>query len=68
MTEISTSSDLVGKPLLWMIISCYNEEAVLPITTPLFRKELEILVSSDIEDYAKISGRKLRSNEPENFN
>ena len=24
-------------PILWIIVPCYNEEAVLPITAPLFR-------------------------------
>ena len=24
------------KPILWIVIPCYNEEAVLPITAPLF--------------------------------
>ena len=25
-----------GKPILWIIIPCYNEEEVLPITAPQF--------------------------------
>ena len=28
-----------GKPILWIIIPCYNEEAVLPITAPQFPEE-----------------------------
>ena len=31
------------KPILWIVIPCYNEEAVLPITTPMFQKKLEQL-------------------------
>jgi len=26
----------MSKPILWIVIPCYNEEAVLPITAPLF--------------------------------
>lgn len=32
--------DVSAKPLLWIIIPCYNEEQVLPITAPLFRQKL----------------------------
>lgn len=31
-------------PVLWMIIPCYNEEKVLPVTAPFFLKELEELL------------------------
>ena len=31
------------KPVLYMVIPCYNEEEVLPITAPLFLQELEEL-------------------------
>lgn len=31
------------KPLLWMIIPCYNEEDVLPVTAPMFLEELRHL-------------------------
>ena len=30
-------------PILWIIVPCYNEEAVLPITAPLFLKKLGAL-------------------------
>lgn len=33
-----------SEPILWIIIPCYNEEAVLPITAPLFLKELRHLI------------------------
>ena len=33
-----------SEPLLWIIIPCYNEEAVLPITAPLFLKKLTALI------------------------
>ena len=29
---------------LYMVIPCYNEQAVLPLTAPLFRKEICRLV------------------------
>ena len=29
------------KPLLWIVVPCYNEEKVLPITAPLFLAQLE---------------------------
>lgn len=31
-------------PILWLVIPCYNEEAVLPITAPLFLHKLEQLM------------------------
>lgn len=31
--------------VLWMVIPCYNEEAVLPITAPMFLEELRELIS-----------------------
>ena len=32
------------KPRLYIVIPCYNEEAVLPITAPLFLEELNLLI------------------------
>ncbi len=37
-------------PILWIIVPCYNEEAVLPITAPLFLQKLTALI-----DCGKIS-------------
>ena len=34
------------RPVLWIIIPCYNEEAVLPITAPLFLEKLRGLTDS----------------------
>ena len=31
------------RPILWIVIPCYNEEAVLPITAPMFLNKLEEL-------------------------
>lgn len=33
------------KPVLYIVIPCYNEEAVLPITAPTFKEKIESLVS-----------------------
>lgn len=35
-------------PCLWIVIPCYNEESVLPLTAPLFLSEIESLASSGI--------------------
>ena len=32
------------KPILWMVIPCYNEEQVLPMTAPLFLNKLNALI------------------------
>ena len=41
----------MAKPILYIIVPCYNEEAVLPITAPMFREELRLM-----EEQGKISG------------
>ena len=33
------------RPILYIIIPCYNEEEVLPITAPMFRKKLQQLIA-----------------------
>lgn len=35
-------------PILWIVIPCFNEEKVLNITAPLFRKELELMASKGL--------------------
>ncbi|MCR5590650.1 MAG: glycosyltransferase family 2 protein [Lachnospiraceae bacterium] len=40
------NDNVAGKPILWMVIPCYNEEAVLPLSAPLFKKELDELIGS----------------------
>ena len=35
------------KPILYMIIPCYNEESVLPITAPMFLEKLEQLEGNE---------------------
>ena len=36
------------KPILYVIIPCYNEEKVLPITAPLFLEQLMLMQSKDL--------------------
>ena len=38
------------KPILYIIVPCYNEQEVLPVTAPLFLEKLELL-----RDLGKIS-------------
>ncbi len=35
-------------PLLWIVVPCYNEEKVLPITAPLFLEKIRQLVSDGL--------------------
>lgn len=35
------------KPVLWIIVPCYNEEKVLPMTAPMFLKKIDELASAD---------------------
>ena len=32
-----------ARPILWIVIPCYNEEQVLPLTAPMFLRKLEEL-------------------------
>ena len=36
----------MARPILWIVIPCYNEEQVLPITAPLFREKLRELTEA----------------------
>ncbi|MBO4635898.1 MAG: glycosyltransferase family 2 protein [Clostridiales bacterium] len=36
------------KPLLYIVIPCYNEEEVLPVTAPMFSEELDLLISGGL--------------------
>jgi len=40
----------MARPVLWIVIPCYNEEQVLPITAPMFLKEIQ-----EMTDAGKIS-------------
>lgn len=37
----------MNKPILYMVIPCYNEEKVLPITAPLFLEKLNFLIGEN---------------------
>ena len=41
---------MAARPILWIVIPCYNEEAVLPITAPMFLQKI-----FDLRDAGKIS-------------
>lgn len=42
-------------PTLYVVIPCYNEQEVLPVTTPMFSKKLETLIEEGkISDYSRI--------------
>ena len=44
-----------NKPLLWIVIPCYNEEAVLPVTAPLFLNKINSLAAAGkISDHSRI--------------
>ena len=40
-----------AKPVLWIVIPCYNEEQVLPLTAPMFLEKLQ-----DLAGRGQISG------------
>ena len=43
------------KPILYIVIPCYNEEEVLPITAPLFLDKINELVKLDkIDDKSRV--------------
>ena len=43
------------KPILWLVIPCYNEEKVLPITAPLFNDVINGLINNNkISEESKI--------------
>ncbi|MDY3928946.1 MAG: glycosyltransferase family 2 protein [Clostridia bacterium] len=42
-------------PILYIVIPCYNEEEVLPLTAPMFKAELELLIEKNkINENSKI--------------
>ena len=41
----------MANPILWIVVPCYNEEQVLPLTAPMFLEKLNSLSSG-----GKISG------------
>lgn len=44
-----------GLPILWIVIPCYNEKEVLPVTTPQFLEELNSLIAMEkVSEKSKI--------------
>ena len=43
---MSTEMNSNEAPLLWIVVPCYNEEQVLPLTAPLFLEELQLLAAA----------------------
>ena len=42
-------------PVLWIIIPCYNEEKVLPLTSEMFLNKLLSLISAgDVDEQSKL--------------
>lgn len=45
----------ITEPTLWIIVPCYNEEAVLPLTAPLFLKKLgDLIAAGKISDESRV--------------
>ena len=38
----------MSKPILWIVIPCYNEEQVLPITAPMFLEKINGLAAQGL--------------------
>ena len=38
----------MSKPVLWIVIPCYNEEQVLPITAPMFLQKINDLAAQGL--------------------
>lgn len=44
-----------SKPILWIVIPCYNEEDVLQITAPMFLEQIQTMISKEkISEKSKI--------------
>ena len=45
----------MARPILWIVIPCYNEEQVLPLTAPMFLQKLEELAGKGIiSDHSRV--------------
>ena len=49
----------MSKPVLWIVIPCYNEEQVLPITAPMFLEKIHSLTTQGLvsDKYFSLSRR-----------
>lgn len=41
---------MIEKPILYIVVPCYNEEEVLPVTTPMFKEKVKELSKADLID------------------
>ena len=48
MTQSKNESKLTQQPRLCIVVPCYNEESVLPITSKLFKEKLKALISGGV--------------------
>ena len=47
----------MSKPVLWIVIPCYNEEQVLPITAPMFLEKIHSLTAQGlVSDKSRADG------------
>lgn len=46
MSAYEEKNQETAKPLLWLIIPCYNEREVLPITAPMFLEQLHTMIDA----------------------
>ena len=55
LLNIEEKYNMRQKPVLYIIIPCYNEEAVLPVTAPLFLQKLQEMIQlSLIQEESRI--------------
>lgn len=55
MSELSNNISAEEKPVLWVVIPCYNEAEVLPLTAPEFLAKLkELILTQKISNKSKI--------------
>ena len=46
---------MIEKPVLYIVVPCYNEEEVLPVTAPMFKEKLAVLSAEElISDSSKV--------------
>ena len=45
---MNKEAPMQAKPILWIVIPCYNEEKVLPITAPMFRRKIADLTDAGL--------------------
>ena len=46
---------MTAKPILWIVIPCYNEEQVLPITAPMFLQKItDLAAAGKISDKSRV--------------